>query len=102
MAFKRTVEDYLQQWKVSKSRKPLIIRGARQVGKTTLIWDFAKSYQNSIVLNLERKSDLRYFEDFEDVETIVEALFLANRIPSSAIGKTLLFIDEIQESPKAI
>ena len=102
MAFKRTVEYYLHQWKVSKSRKPLIIRGARQVGKTTLIWDFAKSYQNSIVLNLERKSDLRYFEDFEDVETIVEALFLANRIPSSAIGKTLLFIDEIQESPKAI
>jgi len=102
MAFQRTVEDYLHQWKVSKSRKPLIIRGARQVGKTTLIWDFAKSYQNSIVLNLERKSDLRYFEDFEDVETIVEALFLANRIPSSAIGKTLLFIDEIQESPKAI
>jgi len=102
MAFKRTVESYLHQWKVSKSRKPLIIRGARQVGKTTLIRTFAKSYQNAIVLNLERKGDLRYFEDFEDVETIVEALFLANRIPSSAIGKTLLFIDEIQESPKAI
>ena len=79
-----------------------MIRGARQVGKTTLIRTFAKSYQNAIVLNLERKDDLRYFEDFEDVETIVEALFLANRIPSSAIGKTLLFIDEIQESPKAI
>ena len=79
-----------------------MIRGARQVGKTTLIRTFAKSYQNAIVLNLERKGDLRYFEDFEDVETIVEALFLANRISSSAIGKTLLFIDEIQESPKAI
>lgn len=102
MAFKRTIENCLHQWKVSESRKPLIIRGARQVGKTTLIRDFAKSYQNAIVLNLERKGDLRYFEDFEDVETIVEALFLANRIPSSAIGKTLLFIDEIQESPKAI
>jgi predicted AAA+ superfamily ATPase len=102
MAFKRTVESYLHQWKVSKSRKPLIIRGARQVGKTTLIRTFAKSYQNAIVLNLERKGDLRYFEDFEDVETIVEALFLANRISASAIGKTLLFIDEIQESPKAI
>lgn len=102
MAFKRTIENYLQQWKVSKSRKPLIIRGARQVGKTTLIRDFAKSYQNAIVLNLERKGDLRYFDDFDDVRTIVEALFLANRIPSSAIGNTLLFIDEIQESPKAI
>jgi predicted AAA+ superfamily ATPase len=68
MAFKRTVESYLHQWKVSKSRKPLIIRGARQVGKTTLIRTFAKSYQNAILLNLERKGDLRYFEDFEDVE----------------------------------
>ena len=102
MAFKRTVENYLYQWKVAEGRKPLIIRGARQVGKTTLIRDFAKSYQNVIVLNLERKNDLRYFQDFEDIETIVEALFLANRIPSSAVGNTLLFIDEIQESPKAI
>lgn len=102
MAFKRTVENYLQQWKVSESRKPLILRGARQVGKTTLIQDFAKSYQNSIVLNLEKKGDLRYFNDFDDVKTIVEALFLANRIPSFALGNTLLFIDEIQESPKAI
>ena len=54
------------------------------------------------MLNLEKPNDRRYFEEFEDVQTIVEALFLANGILSSVIGQTLLFIDEIQESPKAI
>src|SRR5690606_19499735 len=78
------------------------IRGARQVGKTTLISNFAKTYTHSIVLNLEKPLDRRFFDDFEDVQTILEALLLANRIPSSDIGQTLLFIDEIQESPKAI
>lgn len=102
MGFKRTLEGHLEQWKKSDSRKPLIIRGARQVGKTTLVEDFAKKYKHSIVLNLEKANDRRYFDDFEDVHTIIEVLFLANGILSSAIGQTLLFIDEIQESPKAI
>lgn len=102
MAFKRSIEDYLNRWKLSTARKPLIIRGARQVGKTTLIRDFAQTYAHAIVLNLEKPADRRYFDDFDDVQTIFEALFLAHNIPSSAITNTLLFIDEIQESPKAI
>jgi predicted AAA+ superfamily ATPase len=102
MAFKRSIEDYLNRWKLSTARKPLIIRGARQVGKTTLIRDFAKTYAHAIVLNLEKPADRRYFDDFDDVQTIFEALFLAHNIPSSDVTNTLLFIDEIQESPKAI
>ncbi|WGQ09112.1 AAA family ATPase [Pedobacter gandavensis] len=102
MSFKRNIENYLNSWKLRDSRKPLIIRGARQVGKTTLIRDFAKAYQHRIILNLEKPGDRRYFEDFDDVQTILEALFLAHTIPSSAMANTLLFIDEIQESPKAI
>jgi len=102
MSFKRNIENYLNSWKLRDNRKPLIIRGARQVGKTTLIRDFAKTYQHRIILNLEKPSDRRYFEDFDDVQTILEALFLAHTIPSSAMANTLLFIDEIQESPKAI
>ncbi len=102
MAFKRSIESYLNRWKLNTTRKPLIIRGARQVGKTTLIRDFAKTYAHTIVLNLEKPADRRYFDDFDDVQTIFEALFLAHNIPSSAITDTLLFIDEIQESPKAI
>lgn len=102
MAFKRNVENYLNQWRLRADRKPLIIRGARQVGKTTLIRDFAETYSHSIVLNLEKLTDRHYFDDFDDVQTILEALLLEYNIPSSAIGNTLLFIDEIQESPKAI
>lgn len=102
MAFKRSIEVNLNRWKIAHTRKPLILRGARQVGKTTLIRDFAKTYTHAIVLNLEKPADRRYFDEFNDVQTIVEALFLAHNIPSSAITDTLLFIDEIQESPKAI
>ena len=102
MAFKRSVQDYLNRWKLSTTRKPLIIRGARQVGKTTLIRDFARTYTHTIVLNLEKPADRRYFDDFDDVQTILEALFLTYSISSSDTSNTLLFIDEIQESPKAI
>lgn len=102
MAFKRSIEDNLIQWKNSKKRKPLIIRGARQVGKTTLIRDFAKNYSYSIFLNLEKPIHRQYFDDFDDIQSIVEALFLSYEIQSDKLGETLLFIDEIQESPKAI
>jgi len=69
--FIRNIEDYLHRWKSNASHKPLIIRGDRQVGKTTLIRDFARSYAHAIVLNLEKAADRRYFENFEDVHTIV-------------------------------
>jgi hypothetical protein len=48
MTFKRSIENHLNRWKLSAARKPLIIRGARQVGKTTLIRDFAKTYEHAI------------------------------------------------------
>jgi len=102
MAFKRSLQENLLQWKNSKKRKPLIIRGARQVGKTTLVKEFAKSYSNTILLNLEKPKHRQYFDDFDDVHALVEALFLGHSISSDQIGATLLFIDEIQESPKAI
>ncbi len=102
MHFKRTVQDHLNRWKKRDRRKPLILRGARQVGKTTLILDFAATYAHALMLNLEKPAERRFFEDFDDVQTILEALFLARNIPSSAISGTLLFIDEIQECPKAI
>lgn len=67
MAFKRSFEEYLKRWKLSSTRKPLILRGARQVGKTTLIREFAQTYTHAIVLNLEKPADRRYFDDFDDV-----------------------------------
>lgn len=90
------------QWKQSTSHKPLILRGARQVGKTTLVKDFAKTFTHSVLLNLEKTKDLRFFEDYDDVKTIKDALFFEFNISTNATSDTLLFIDEIQESPKAI
>ncbi|MCX6224834.1 MAG: AAA family ATPase, partial [Bacteroidia bacterium] len=102
MIFKRIVKKNLESWKKSSNRKPLIIRGARQVGKTTLVKEFAKSYRYSILLNLEKSSDVAFFNEQNEVKSIVESLFLSKNISISSIGETLLFIDEIQESPHAI
>ncbi|NRA50517.1 MAG: ATP-binding protein [Phaeodactylibacter sp.] len=101
-SFERHIKTSLEQWKNSAARKPLVIRGARQVGKTTLVHQFAENYQYYIPLNLERASDLRYFKDFTDTKILVDALFTAHSIPSNQKENTLLFIDEIQESPEAI
>ncbi len=102
MSFKRKIYSDLVEWKDSSVRKPLILRGARQVGKTTLIKYFSENYSHSIFLNLEKNEHFSYFEMYDDVETILEVLFLRFSIPASKRQNTLLFIDEIQESPKAI
>jgi len=100
--FKRDIANYLHLWRNRKSRKPLVLRGARQVGKTTLIQDFSKGYRHSIHLNLEKTSDRFYFEEYSQVGDAVDALFLKHNIPARESDQTLLFIDEIQESPQAI
>lgn len=102
MILKRKAEQHLEVWKKDTNRKPLIIRGARQVGKTTLVKEFAKIYKNNILLNLEKAPDASLFNDHIETKAIVESLFLSRKIPISSIGETLLFIDEIQEAPEAI
>jgi len=100
--FKRHLTAQLYEWKKKSNRKPLILRGARQVGKTTLINAFAKTYRYQLYLNLEKKSDSQYFEQTDDVKIIIEALLISNNITNKDLSSTLLFIDEIQEQPKAI
>jgi len=100
--FTRELSEHLIKWQNNNLRKPLILRGARQVGKTTLVKQFAESYEHSIMLNLEKTSDQYYFENYDNVKDIADALFLKHGISPSKINETLLFLDEIQESPKAI
>jgi len=102
MIFKRNITGYLNEWKSDKNRKPLVIRGARQVGKTTVINEFAGSFKHYIPLNLEKSGNRIFFESTDDVKSIVEALFLAHNISIEEANETILFIDEIQESPAAI
>ena len=100
MIFARKIYKDLLRWKGSSRRKPLVIRGARQVGKSTLIKEFAKEYDLFVELNLEREEDKQLFE-INNVKDILNAIFLKNNMVI-ANKSFLLFIDEIQESPKAI
>ena len=99
--FKRKVEKDLLDWKNKKNRKPLVLRGARQTGKTTLIRKFAENFDNFIELNLEKDSIRKIFSEVRDIKDIIktiEAVINQRVIP----GKTLFFIDEIQNSISAI
>lgn len=100
--FKRHIWKELQSWKSTNGRKPLILRGARQVGKTTIVRSFGTTYSQYIELNLEKTEDFNVIERSNNVQELVDVLTLRNEISSSQFSDTLLFIDEIQESPKAI
>ena len=98
---KRDIIFSLLDWKKSSKRKPLILRGARQVGKTTAVNEFGKSYKQYVYLNLERPEHKRYFEIYDKVKDIADSVLL-NMELAPDYDQTLFFIDEIQESPKAI
>lgn len=102
MNIKRNILNQLTDWKDNSRRKPLILRGARQVGKTTVINEFSTSYNHFISLNLEKRADSSFFKDYDNIQSIVEAIFISNNKSLDDIESTLLFIDEIQESPEAI
>lgn len=92
---------FLSEWKDSASRKPLVLRGARQVGKSTLIDSFSEQFMVYLKLNLEKEKDRLLFEQFTDIESLLEAIYLHNRKTVLKVP-TLLFIDEIQNSLKAV
>jgi len=80
----------------------LILRGSRQVGKTTLVDIFSKNFTNYLYLNLEKNpSAIRLFEKEQEIDDLMAEVFLfCNK--ENKPGKTLLFIDEIQNSKQAI
>lgn len=93
----------LRSWAENPHRKPLIIRGARQVGKTTLVDTFSTEFDGYVKLNLERADDRRIF-DLDSPGKILDLLHLTRlqHIPDLRSRRILLFIDEIQSEPKAI
>ncbi len=96
----RTVYKRLVEWKNSTNHKPIILRGARQVGKTTLINQFSDEFETYLYLNLDKKSDLRLFDE-DDLPTLIDRIYVHCR-KTKGDGDTLLFIDEIQNSPQAV
>ena len=100
--FERSIQNELKKWVLSYPRKPLIIRGARQVGKTTVVNQFSAQFKQYIYLNLELPEDRQPFEQFKNLETLLQAIFFLKDKRIDTKSETLLFIDEIQEVPQAI
>jgi len=99
--YKRTIYQELEKWSAKADRKPLILRGARQVGKTTIVADFAKNYGTFLSLNLELKADRDLFEQDYSIGDLISAIHFRLNKPIQNAGTILLFIDEIQSCPKA-
>lgn len=100
--FNRNIINELDKWLANVSRKPLVLRGARQVGKTTLVRQFASQFEQYIYLNLELPEDRQQFEQFASIEILVQALFFIKNCSLDKKRQTLIFIDEIQEVPAAL
>lgn len=100
---KRKIVDWLIKWKDNKNRKPLILQGARQVGKTYSVLTFGKEYyKNTVYLNFENNNDLKgIFKRDLDTERIIKELSI---ISGQSILKedTLIFFDEIQACERAL
>ena len=100
--FKRDIEQELLHWKNDIDRHPLLIRGARQVGKSTLIRNFSLQFSHFVELNFEQDIDAKkIFEGNLRPKIICEKLSVLYNIPIIA-GETLLFFDEIQSCLPAI
>ncbi len=99
--FNRAILRELEKWAQKPQRKPLVLRGARQVGKTTAVNIFSKKFEQYIYLNLEISSERKLFENNYTIDKLIQAIFFEKNKKKSK-GRTLIFIDEIQNSPNAV
>ncbi|MBU2513372.1 ATP-binding protein [bacterium] len=99
---KRKIETILEDWKHSENRKVLLIRGARQVGKTFSIRHLGKSFDHLLEVNFEEEPEIcQFFKKSLNVVDICEKLSAYYNVPIKP-GKTLLFFDEIQACPDGL
>lgn len=98
----RIIDKYLLEWKVEEDRKPLLLRGARQVGKSSAVRNLGKSFKYFAELNFEKQKAAKTF--FQgDIDAKLIAGKISNYIGTPIEpGQTLLFLDEIQDCPEAI
>ena len=100
--YNRNIDKWLISWKEEKNRKPLLLRGARQVGKSSSVRKLAEKFENFIEINFEKNRNVnRFFEGDLDVREICSNLSVQFQKPIIP-NKTLLFFDEIQACPNAI
>lgn len=98
---RRKIDRVLEEWKRTPGHKPLIVKGARQVGKTASIRHFARSHYESVVeVNFVfQKAYRSIFDDGYEVGSVVKNLSLLNPNLTFPPGKTLFFFDELQDCP---
>ena len=98
---KRKIDTFLAEWKADPDRKPLIVKGARQIGKTESIRQFARNnYANVIEINfVEQKTFKDIFENGYEPDTIIRNITLKKPELEFAEGETLIFFDELQACP---
>ena len=102
MYISRNIDSALQEWKSDEFRKPMLLRGARQTGKTSAVRNFAKQFSSFVELNFEKDKKLAdIFSESLDIKRIIRQIegILRKRIVP---GETLLFLDEVQLCPRAI
>lgn len=100
--FERNAIRYLRSWATKEERKPLVLRGARQVGKTTLVELFAKDFDTYIYLNLEERENAELFAADYSFEDLLAGIYFKANKQQDENKRTLIFIDEIQNEPKAV
>ena len=98
---KRKIDAFLAAWKADPDRKPLIVKGARQIGKTESIRQFARNnYANVIEINFVEQPKFKdIFDDGYEPDTIIRNITLKRPEFEFAEGETLIFFDELQECP---
>ena len=96
---KRKIDDYLIEWKKDKDKKPLIVKGARQIGKTDAIENFANNnYKNVVEINFVLQKQYKsIFDNGFEVDTIIRNISLINPDFVFVPGETIIFFDEIQD-----
>ena len=98
----RNIENKLLKWKNAEDRKPLILKGARQVGKTWILRKFGERYfENTVICNFDKDKELHQIFENKSPDRIISQLELLTErkiVP----GKTLLLFDEIQDCPNAL
>ena len=102
MYFKRAIDIYLKDWADRLVRKPVLLRGARQVGKSTAVRNLGNNFDNFVEINFERQPQYKnLFTENLVIERIVPQIAAMSGIPVIP-GKTLLFLDEVQLCHEAI
>lgn len=101
MYFRRKIDEFLIQWKEEPTHKPLIVKGARQIGKTESILHFAnEQYSNVVYINFVLDKKYRAIvSDGYDVDTVIKNISLVNPFIQFVPGETIIIFDEIQEYP---